>query len=140
MRDEDLPDQRQDELEDDFDAALRGDDEQAPPSLAEDIAALASDGRTYVEAEIAFQKSRAAYSASHGKSAALFGLFALGFVHLALIGLVVGALFALAPLLTPWGATATVVGALLLGALVLLLMMRRHTRAIGDAFRSERDD
>lgn len=139
MREDDLPDPRQDELEDEFDAAIRGDDEQASPTLAEDIAALASDGKTYVEAEIAFQKSRAAYSASHGKSAALLGLFALGFVHLALIGLVVGALFSLAPLVTPWGATAIVVGALLLGAVILLMLMRRHTRAIGDAFRDDEE-
>ncbi len=136
MRDDDLPESRQDGAEDELDAAIRGDDE-APnvgTSLTGEIAALFDDGKTYAEAEFAFQKSRAAFAAERSKSAALFGLFAFSFIHLALVALVVGAVIALGPALTPWGATAIVAGILLIGAFLLLLMMRRNTRAIGQAF------
>lgn len=135
MRDEDLPDPRQDH-DDEIDAALRGegDDELDAHSLTDEVAALIDDGKTYVEAELSYQKTRAAFTAERGKSAFLLGLFALGFVHLALVALVVGAVIALTPLVTAGGATAIVVGVLLIGAFVLVSLMRRHTRAIGEAF------
>lgn len=141
MRDEDLPDPRQDSQDDEIDAALRGDgdDEFEAQSLTDEVAALIDDGKTYVEAELSFQKTRAAYTAKRGKSALLLGLFALGFVHLALVALVVGAVIALTPYVTAWGATAIVVGLLLLGTFILLMLMRNHTRAIGDAFREENE-
>lgn len=109
-----------------------------PYSLSEGVAALIADGKTYAEAEIAFQKSRIAFTADRGKSAAIYGLFALGFVHLALIALVVGMVFTLAPYIGGLGATLLVTGVLLLGAFVLLLLLRGKTREIGEAF--EQDD
>ncbi len=139
MRDEDLPDARQES--DDGSSIEQPAEESVPatplPGLADEIAAFVDDGKTYAQAEFAFQKSRLAFTADRGKSAALLGLFALGFVHLALIGLVVGALFALTPHVTAWGATAIVTGVLLAGAAIMLLLMRRHTREIGDAFRGD---
>lgn len=141
MRDDDLPGNRQD-LEDEFDAALRGGSDDVSPeemSLIEDVQALINDTRTYAEAELAYQKSRAAFAADRGKSAALYGLFALGFVHLALIALVVGALFALAPLLGPWGATALIVGLLLAGAIVLLVLARGKAREVSSAFKEGKE-
>lgn len=136
MRDDDLPVERQD-AEDEIDAAIRGDDEEdtRDASLTAEIAALVEDGKTYAEAELAFQKSRAGFVANRSKDAMLFGLFALGFVHLALIALVVGSLIGLIPVLGPWGATAVVVGVLLLGALVLLLLLRSRGIEIADAFK-----
>lgn len=136
MRDEDLPDHRQDSVDDEFDVAVRGDDEpnSSASSLTDDIIALIDDGKTYAEAEVAYQKSRAAFAANRGKSAALLAIFAFAFVHLALVALVVGAVIAFTPSLTAWGATALVVGILLGGAAILLMLMRNHTRAIGDAF------
>jgi hypothetical protein len=47
-------------------------------------------------------------------------------LHIALIALAVGAVIALAPLVTIWGAIAIVVGALLVGVAVLVRM------ALGD--------
>lgn len=141
MRDDGLPDDRQDH-EGEFDAALRGGDDPVSPedlSLSEDIQALINDTRTYAEAELAYQKSRAAFAADRGKSAALYGLFALGFVHLALVALVIGALFALIPALGPWGATAAVVGVLLIGALILLLLARGKAREVSSAFKEGKE-
>lgn len=147
MRDEDLADPRPVDTDEELAAALRG-EESVPASatesdpllsskLVDDVAALVADGKTYVEAELAFQKTRIAFAANRSKSALLSGLFALAFVHLALIALVVGAVIALTPLVTAWGATAIVVGLLLLGAFLLVLRMRNSTREIGSAFESD---
>ena len=68
---------------------------QAGVSLTEDILALIEDGKTYLEAEKAFQKSRAGFVANKGKHGIIRGLAAFGMIHLALIGLVVGVVMAL---------------------------------------------
>ena len=127
------------ELENELDAALRGDDEVAPsaPSLVDDLTALAEDGKTLFEAEIGFQKTRLAFAANRSKSAVLSGIMALGFIHLALIALVVGLVIALTPYFTAFGATAIVVGLLLLCAFILLLRVRSSAKDIGEAFESE---
>lgn len=93
-------------------------DESAPPlrSLLADVEALIDDARTWMDAEIGYQKSRAAYVA--GRIKLLAGL-AVGIVFLlfmALFGLTVGLIIALTPLITGWGATGVVVGLWLLGA------------------------
>jgi len=140
MRDDDLPVERQD-AESDLDATVRGEDaleDTHNVSLTAEIAALVEDGKNYAEAELAFQKTRAGFVAKRGKSAALYGLFALGFIHLALIALVVGALIGLMPVLGPWGATATVVGVLLVVAVILLLLVRANGIEIADSFKSEK--
>jgi uncharacterized membrane protein YqjE len=137
MRDEDLPDDRQDDVDDELAAALRGGDSDAAPGhhrLKDEIAALLDDGKTYAEAEFAYQKSRLAYAADRGKSAALLLFFALSFIHLALIGIVIGLIIALAPELTALGATGVVVGALLIGAAIMVAMLRSRSREIGEAF------
>lgn len=127
------------ELEEELDAAVRGDNDPAPnqSSIVNDLAALAEDGKTLFEAEIGFQKTRLAFAANRSKSAVLSGLFALGFIHLALIALVVGAVIALTPYVTAIGATAIVVGLLLFGAVILLLRVRDSARDIGEAFESK---
>ncbi|MGQ7829017.1 phage holin family protein [Altererythrobacter sp. Z27] len=137
MRDEDRADPRPVDVDDELDAALRGDEAgEAQPdgSLVDDVAALVQDGRNFVEAEIAFQKTRLAFAANRSKSAVVSGLFALAFIHLALIALVVGLVIALTPLVSALGATAIVVGALLFGAFLMLMRMRNSTQEIGDAF------
>jgi hypothetical protein len=138
MRDEDLPDGRQDSANvHDVEPATgvtMEDVGHADASLFDDVGALIDDGRTYLEAEIAFQKSRAAFAADRGKSVALLGLFAFAFVHLALVALVVGAVIALAPLVGGFGATAIVVGVLILLAAVLAYMARNRARELGSAF------
>lgn len=144
MRDEDRPNPRPVEVDDELDAALRGDepgdDAPAGPSLVDDVAALVSDGRNFVQAEVEFQKTRLAFAANRSKSALLYGLAALAFVHLALIALVVGLVIALAPHVTAWGATAIVTGLLLLGAFIFVMRMQGSTREIGEAFDSASED
>lgn len=138
MREDDLPQPPEVPAEEEISAALRGEESGAPDgSIKEDLIALVEDGKTYAEAELNFQKSRATFAANRGKSVALYLLFALGFVHLALIALVIGALFALAPIIGAIGATAVVVGALLIGTAVLLLFARSKVRDVAEAFQDE---
>ena len=85
-------------------------------SLRDDVEALIEDGRTYLETEVVFQKTRAAFVADRAKGALIFGTVAALLCFLALIGLTVGLIIALTPLLTAWGASALVVALLLLGA------------------------
>jgi len=106
-------------------------------SLLEDVRALIDDGKTYLEAELGFQKTRAAFVADRTKSAVAFGAAALLFVFLALIGLTVGAVIALTPLLTAWGATAAVVGTLLFATLLAALAVRRSVKSLMGAFASD---
>ena len=96
----------------------------AQRSLVEDARQLVSDARTLAEAELAFQTSRAKLAGgSIGKIAGL-GALALALVFFALMALVFGSVFALAPYLTRWGATAAVTLALLLLALICGLIAK----------------
>lgn len=114
--------------------SLVGEPAPAPASLSEDIAALLEDGRTYVEAEIQFQKSRAGFVADRAKAGAVYGLAALAVLHLALVALVVGCVLALAPLIGPLGATGAVVGVLALAAIILALAARKRVARLFAAF------
>jgi hypothetical protein len=94
-----------------------GDDvEGEERSLLDDVRALIDDGKTYLEAELGFQKTRAVFVADRAKSTMVFGALAALLGFLALIGLVVGSIIALTPYLTAWGASALVVAILLLAA------------------------
>lgn len=86
------------------------------PGLVDDLRQLAHDGRTLLEAELAYQKSRAAVAGQAVKSVAGWGALALALVFFALMALVIGLLLALAPLLGPWGAMAAMVAGLLVTA------------------------
>src|SRR5690606_18468749 len=87
--------------EPEFDPFAEGD--ELSRSLLDDAEALIADGKTYLEAELEFQKTRAAYVADRAKAAAVYGVVAVLLAFLALIGLVVGLIIALTPLLTAWG-------------------------------------
>jgi uncharacterized membrane protein len=89
---------------------------EAEPTLADDLRQLAADGRTLLEAELAYQKSRAAVAGKAVKSVAGWGALALALVFFALMALVVGLLLVLAPLLGGWGAMAAVFAGLLAAA------------------------
>ena len=92
--------------------------EEPPPparrSLQDDVSALYDDGKTYLDAEFAYQKTRLSFAADRGKNAAIFGVAALGLAHLGLIALAVGLVLALATLIGPLAATL-VVAVVLLG-------------------------
>jgi hypothetical protein len=85
-------------------------------SLLDDVQALIDDGKTYLEAELGFQKTRAAFVADRAKSTVVLGAIAALLGFLALVGLTVGAIIALTPALTAWGASALVVVVLLAAA------------------------
>jgi hypothetical protein len=78
-------------------------------SLIDDVEVLIDDGKTYLEAELNFQKTRALFVADRAKGLALYGLLGLMFAWMALIGLTIGLIFALTPSLGGWGATGVVV-------------------------------
>lgn len=110
----------------------------ADRSLVDDLGALIDDGRTYAEAELAYQKTRLAFVAERGKGGLGFVLGALGLIHLTLVALVVGSLIALIPVLGPWGAMLAVVGALLVVTALLLFAARGRFGEIAAAFREDR--
>lgn len=107
-------------------------------SLVGDVEALIADGKTYIEAELAFQKSRAGFTANRLKGGLLYGAGALAFLHLALIALTVGAVIALAGEVGPWLATGIVVVVLLAAAAVLLLKLRGKFADIRAVFEDSR--
>jgi Flp pilus assembly protein TadB len=106
-------------------------------SLTDDVRALIDDGKTYLEAELQFQKSRAAFIADRSRSGAIYAVSALLLVHLALVALAIGLIFALTPLITAWGATAVVVGLLLVGSIVLGLAAKKRFAGLSSAFGGE---
>lgn len=110
-------------------------EEHAPAhSLTDDLGALLDDGRTYLEAEIAYQKSRGVFVADRAKGAVAFGLGAFGFLHLALVAATVGAVLALIPLVGPWAATGIVTIVLVLAGAAMLRLLRRRFEEIKSAF------
>lgn len=106
-------------------------------SLVEDVDALIADGKTYLEAEVAYQKNRAGYAANRLKWTAVYGAAAFGLLHLALIALTVGIVIALMPLVGPWIATAIVVAMLLLGALLFVQKLRAKLADIRAVFEDD---
>ena len=95
-------------------------DDEAPPliapspadaaerSLVDDVRQMVDDGRTLLEAELAYQKSRAMVAGQGAKGIAGWGALALA--------LVMGLLLALSELVGGWIAMAVVVLGLLLAA------------------------
>jgi thiol:disulfide interchange protein len=90
----------------------------ATRSLIDDVRQLAVDGRTLLEAELAYQKSRATLAGQTAKGMAGWIALALALVFFALMALVMGLLLALTPLIGGWLAMlALVLGILLAAAL-----------------------
>ena len=108
-------------------------------SLSEDIVALIDDGKTYVEAEIAFQKTRFALAADRGKSGLLYGICAFAVLHLALMAFVIGVIFALTPLITAWGATAVVVGTLLVAGVIFGIKAKNRFAQLTAAYEETKE-
>ncbi len=97
---------------------LTHDEPVDPPerSLVDDVRELVNDGRTLLEAELAYQKSRAALAGRTAKSMAGWIALALSLVFFALMALVMGLLLILAPLIGGLCATLVVVAGLLIAA------------------------
>lgn len=111
-------------------------EEAEDPTFAEDLQQLVQEARMLAQAEFAFQKTRAAYAGAEAKTIALLGLIAAVLVFFAIIALVLGAVIALTPALTPWGATAAVTLGLLLSAGICALAAKarfgRMMNAVSD--------
>ena len=91
-------------------------DQPADPaqrSLIDDLRAMLEDGRTLVEAELAYQKSRAAVAGAGAKGIVGWALLALALAFFALMALVMGAILILTAWLGPLAATGITVLALL---------------------------
>jgi uncharacterized membrane protein YqjE len=105
-------------------------DDPATRSLVGDVRQLVEDGRTLLEAELAYQKSRALVAGEAAKGVAGWGALALALVFFALMALVLGLVLALTPLLGALGATAAVVfGVLAAAALCGWIASKRWERA-----------
>jgi hypothetical protein len=103
-------------------------------TLSEDIAALIDSGRSYAEAELAFQKTRASLVGGNAGKAAAALVLALVLLNIALTALAIGAVLALQPLITIWGAIAVVVGALLVGTGLLVRSAKARGRILAAMF------
>lgn len=114
-------------------------DDQQPPliaedpaerSLVDDVRQLVDDGRTLLEAELAYQKSRALVAGEAAKAVAGWGALALALLFFALMALVLGLVLALTPKLGALAATGVVVtGLAVLGAISGIAAVRRWKRA-----------
>ncbi|MCC6925886.1 phage holin family protein [Novosphingobium sp.] len=91
-------------------------DDAAERSLVDDLRQMVDDGRTLVEAELAYQKSRALVAGQGAKGIVGWGALALVLVFFALMALVMGLLLALSELVGGWLAMVIVVLGLLLAA------------------------
>lgn len=101
----------------------------AQRSLIDDLRHMLEDGRTLVEAELAYQKSRAAVAGAGAKGIAGWALLALALVFFVLMAAVMGALLILSTWLGPVKATAITILALLgLTAAAALAARRRWHR------------
>ncbi|WP_298303253.1 phage holin family protein [uncultured Erythrobacter sp.] len=100
---------------------------QLDPSLMEEASALIDNARTYAEAELGFQKTRAAFAGRLiGVSLGLV-VVALILLHIAFLALAVGLVLAFEPVVGIWGAIGIVFGGLML--VVALLGWGAFSRA-----------
>ena len=106
-------------------------------SLIDDVEVLIEDGKTYLQAELNFQKTRAAFIADGAKGVALWVLVGFVFAWMALIGLTVGLIIALTPPLSAWGATAVVVIVWLLIAVIAMRVAAGRWRALAKSFQPD---
>jgi hypothetical protein len=108
-------------------------------SLIDDVELLIEDGKTYLEAELNFQKTRAAFVGDGAKRIVIFAVVAFVFAWLALIALTVGLVIALTPPLSAWGATAVVVIVWLLIAIVAASVAGSKWHKLAQSFRPGED-
>lgn len=105
-------------------------EDPAERSLVDDVRQLVGDGRTLLEAELAYQKSRALVAGQAAKSVAGWGALALALLFFALMALVLGLILALTPQLGALGAMGAVVaGLIVLAALSGWTALRRWKHA-----------
>lgn len=105
-------------------------EDAAERSLVADVRQLVEDGRTLLEAELAYQKSRAMVAGQAAKGVAGWMALALALLFFALMALVLGLILTLVPALGAiWATIAVVLGLLAMGALSGWVAVRRWQRA-----------
>lgn len=105
-------------------------EDAAERSLVADVRQLVEDGRTLLEAELAYQKSRAVVAGQAAKGVAGWIALALALLFFALMALVLGLILALVPALGAiWATIAVVLGLLASGGLSGWVAVRRWQRA-----------
>lgn len=113
------------------------DESDADRSLVDDVRQMVDDGRVLLEAELAYQKSRAAAAGAGIKGIAGWAALALALVFFALMALVMGLLLALASLIGGWGAMAVVVLGLLVSAGLAGVAATRRWKAMAAQLSAE---
>ncbi len=108
-------------------------------SLVDDIEDLLVNACTWLDAEFTYQKTRAGFVASSLKSALVLVIVAGVLALVALIGLTVGLIIALAPLITAFGATALVVVVMLLICALLIRTAGRRWRDMVAVIKEDED-
>lgn len=96
-------------------------------SLVDDVRALAGSARSLAEAELAYQKARAAYAAGEARNLAILGGLAAVLAFFALMALTFGLVLGLSQAIGPWLATAIVCGTLAATAFAILLVVRSRS-------------
>jgi len=113
---------------------------QIDPSLLEEAGALIDNARTYAEAELGFQKTRAALAGRFVGIAVGLGIVAIILLHIAFLALAVGLVLAFEPLVGIWGAIGIVFGGLLLVVGLLGWGAVSNIMKLGDLFGSSDED
>ena len=102
----------------------------ADRSLVDDVQQLVTDGKALLEAELAYQKSRATVAGQGAKAVAGWGALALALVFFALMALVMGLVLGLAELIGPWWAMLIAFAATLAGAGLAAMVAARRWQAV----------
>lgn len=114
---------------DDSEPEIPVEDETAEErSLVDDLRLLIDDARAMARAEYGYQKSRAFHAGQELKRAVIFTALAVACLIVALMALTLGAVLALTPHLTAWGATAAVVLVLLVAAGLFAVIASKRLR------------
>lgn len=120
-------------LPDDIDA---DEEDRGKSSLFTEIGSLIEDGKTYAQAEVAYQKTRFSFFAGHAKWGVMLAGIAAVLVVISLFAMVFGLILSLAPILTPIGATAAVTLASLILAGLLAAVAKMQFAKAKSAFES----
>lgn len=108
---------------------------ESEPGVLALLQRVVEDGRAYADAEVARQKLRASILGTAGRDAALLVLAALFLMFGALTAFLVACVWMLAPVVGVLGALGiTIIGALVLVALLLLVARSRIRHAVRVTF------
>lgn len=108
-------------------------------SLMEDVRLLVGEARTFAQAELAYQKTRAAFVGAETRSIAVLGIGAVVLVLFAVVALVLGLVIALGTLIGPWLAMIVVPVAVLVVAAIMAVSARTRVKRMMALLSSKED-